>query len=163
MKNRLQSLFHRRLIHCPVSVLFSRAGLQWMDSLDINEHDRLILELAKQQVLDLDGEIYEVEQQIARLAENDHSIKLLMTLPGVSVMTAACLVGAIGDVSRFRDGDHLAAYFGLVPRVKQSGDHCFYGSITKTGQQPGSQDAGTGGSKPAQPSRTPGSLLPADG
>ena len=81
----------------------------------------------------MDGKIREVEKQIACLAENDHSIKLLMTLPGVSVMTAACLVGAIGEVSRFRDGDHLAAYFGLVPRVKQSADHCYYGPITKTG------------------------------
>jgi transposase len=133
VKNRLQSLFHRRLIHCPVSTLFSQAGLRWMDSLELSEHDRLILELAKQQVFDLDAKIGEVEQRIARLAQNDHSIKLLMTLPGVSLMTAACLVGAIGEVARFRDGDHLAAYFGLVPRVKQSADHCYYGSITKVG------------------------------
>ncbi len=133
VKNRLQSLFHRRLIHCPVSVLFSQAGLLWMDSLELNEHDRLILELAKQQVFDLDAKIGEVEQRIARLAQKDYSIKLLMTLPGVSLMTAACLVGAIGEVARFRDGDHLAGYFGLVPRVKQSADHCYYGSITKVG------------------------------
>jgi transposase len=133
VKNRLQSLFHRRLIHCPISVLFSRVGLQWMESLQLNEHDRLILELATQQVSDLDDKIHEVEQQIGRLAHNNHCIKLLMTLPGVSIMTAACLVGATGEVSRFRDGGHLAAYFGLVPRVKQSADHCYYGSITKTG------------------------------
>jgi transposase len=133
VKNRLQSLFHRRLIHCPVTVLFSKAGLQWMDSLEISEHDRLILELAKQQVFDLDAKIAELEHQIARLAKNNHSIKLLMTLPGVSLMSAACLVGVIGDVTRFRDGDHLAAYVGLVPRVKQSADHCYYGSITKIG------------------------------
>jgi hypothetical protein len=133
VKNRLQSLFHRRLIHCPVSTLFSQAGVRWMDSLELSEHDRLILELAKQQVFDLNAKIAEVEQRIARLAQNDHSIKLLMTLPGVSLMTAACLVGAIGEVARFRDGDHLAAYFGLVPRVKQSADHCYYGSITKVG------------------------------
>ena len=133
VKNRLQSLFHRRLIHCPVSGLFSQAGLLWMDSLELSEHDRLILELAKQQVFDLNAKILKVEQQIAKLAQNDHAIKLLMTLPGVSLMTAACLAGAIGDVARFRDGDHLAAYFGLVPRVKQSADHCYYGSITKVG------------------------------
>jgi len=133
VKNRLQSLFHRRLIQCPVSTLFSQAGLRWMESLEMSEHDRLILELAKQQVFDLNAKIGEVEQRIARLAQNDYSIKLLMTLPGVSLMTAACLVGAIGEVARFRDGDHLAAYFGLVPRVKQSADHCYYGSITKVG------------------------------
>lgn len=133
VKNRLQSLFHRRLIHCPVSVLFSQAGLRWMESLDLSEHDRVILDLARRQASELDAKIADVERRIARLAQQDTSIKLLMTLPGVSLMTAACLVGAIGDVTRFRDGDHLAAYFGLVPRVKQSADHCYYGPITKVG------------------------------
>ena len=80
-----------------------------------------------------DATIREVEQRIARLSQNDHSIKLLMTLPRVSLMTAAFLVGAIREDARFRDGDHLAAYFGLVLRVKQSADHCYYGSITKVG------------------------------
>lgn len=133
VKNRLQSLFHRRLIQCPVTELFSRAGLQWMDSLQLSEHDRLILELARQQVVELNDEIQEVGHRVAALAQENHSVKLLMTLPGVSIMTAACLVGSIGDVTRFRDGDHVASYFGLVPRVKQSADHCYLGPITKTG------------------------------
>ncbi len=42
-----------------------------MNSLEMSEHDRLILELAKQQVFDLNAKIGEVEQRIARLAQND--------------------------------------------------------------------------------------------
>jgi len=47
-----------------------------MESLEVGGHDRLILELAKQQVFDLDAKIGEVEQRIARLAQNDHSISV---------------------------------------------------------------------------------------
>jgi len=59
---------------------------------------------------------------------------LLMTLPGVNYVVALGLLAALGDVSRFRDGDHAAAYLGLVPSTRQSGRHCYHGSITKAGR-----------------------------
>jgi len=31
-------------------------------------------------------------------------------------------------------GNRVAAYFGLMPRVSQSGDKCYHGSITKQGR-----------------------------
>jgi len=40
----------------------------------------------------------------------------------------------LGDISRFRDGDHAASYLGLVPSIKQSADHCYHGPITKAGR-----------------------------
>jgi transposase len=56
-----------------------------------------------------------------------------MTLPGVNVTVAETLVAALGDVSRFADGDRAASYLGLVPRTRQSGDRCYHGPITKAG------------------------------
>jgi len=81
---------------------------------------------------------------IARLAQNDHSIKLLMTLPGVSLMTAACLVGAIGEVARFRDAGSSGGLFRSCASVKQSAPiTCYYGSITKVGNNQVRKNAGT--------------------
>src|SRR5262249_25363542 len=58
---------------------------------------------------------------------------LLMTLPGVDVTCAQTLLAALGDVKRFRDGDHAAGYLGLAPSTKQSADKCYHGPITKRG------------------------------
>jgi hypothetical protein len=56
-----------------------------------------------------------------------------MTIPGVDYCTALTLIAALGDLSRFQDGDHAAAYLGLAPSIKQSAQTCHYGPITKQG------------------------------
>ena len=57
-----------------------------------------------------------------------------MTLPGVSATTAAALVAVIGDIRRFPAPGRLVAYFGLDPRVSQSGeDAARHGRISKQG------------------------------
>jgi len=58
---------------------------------------------------------------------------LLITLPGVDVACAQSLLAALGDLSRFVDGDHAASYLGLVPSTKQSAEHAYHGPITKAG------------------------------
>jgi transposase len=57
-----------------------------------------------------------------------------MTLPGVNYVVALGLLAALGDISRFADGDHAAAYLGLVPSTRQSGRRCYQGPITKAGR-----------------------------
>jgi len=70
---------------------------------------------------------------LAGKGHSDSRVKLLLTLPGVNVTVALTLLAALGDLSRFRDGDHAASYLGLVPRTKQSADYCYHGPITKAG------------------------------
>jgi transposase len=47
--------------------------------------------------------------------------KLLVTIPGIGPQTAARVLAEAGDLSRFRDGDALASYVGLVPGLRHSG------------------------------------------
>ncbi len=64
-------------------------------------------------------------------------IRRLMTLPGVSGVTATALLAAIGDVRRFPTADHLVGYLGLSPRVSQSGNEpAKHGRISKQGPGP---------------------------
>jgi transposase len=48
---------------------------------------------------------------------------------------ALALVAVLGEIDRFPDGDHAAAYLGLVPSTHQSGEHCYHGPITKQGNR----------------------------
>ena len=45
----------------------------------------------------------------------------LATIPGVGVLTATAIIGAIGDGRQFRGGREFAAWIGLVPRQRSSG------------------------------------------
>jgi hypothetical protein len=53
----------------------------------------------------------------------------------VDYTVALALVAVLGDSDRFADGDHAAAYLGLVPSTHQSGEHCYHGPITKQGNR----------------------------
>ncbi len=65
-------------------------------------------------------EIELLDEQLKTLAHHDDRMRLLVTLPGIDYVVAVVLMGALGDISRFRDGDHVASYLGLVPSTRQS-------------------------------------------
>src|SRR5438874_5306611 len=61
-----------------------------------------------------------------------------MTIPGVSSVVASTVLASIGDIARFPSPDKLSSYFGLIPRVRQSGEYpARHGRISK----PGNRDA----------------------
>jgi hypothetical protein len=60
-------------------------------------------------------------------------VELLMSLIGVGYFTALLYLYEVGDIKRFPSASKLASWIGLVPRVHQSGDACYYGKITKKG------------------------------
>lgn len=75
--------------------------------------------------------------RIAKQVLASEDIRRLMTLPGVSGVTATAMMAAIGDASRFPTADHLVGYLGLSPRVHQSGNEpAKHGRISKQGPGP---------------------------
>ena len=58
--------------------------------------------------------------------------QLLRSIPGVGLQTAAILC-AVLDTNTFENPKQLAAYIGITPRVKQSGNSEAQTRITKTG------------------------------
>ena len=65
-------------------------------------------------------------------AEN---IQRLQTIPGVGDKTALAFAAYVGDGKRFNNGNEVANYVGLVPRVDCSGTINKYGHITKKGNK----------------------------
>jgi transposase len=49
------------------------------------------------------------------------TIDILCSIPGIGLLTAATIVAEVGDFSAFSKPGKLAAYFGIDPSVKQSG------------------------------------------
>lgn len=139
LRNRIHSVLAMRLIVPPVestASLFGKAGRQWLESLTVEEidHDGLMMIHSDLRQLDfLQGEIDMFDGRLAELAYQDERVKLLMTMPGVSIVVAQTLVAAFGDISRFKTASQAAAYLGLTPSTKQSAKTCHHGPITKQG------------------------------
>ncbi len=134
LKNRIHAVLHQRLIPSPVPDLFSKPGRAWLKTLELDPHGRAALDRHLRQLEQVEKELQRLEQTLAQQAYHQQQVKLLMTLPGVDVAVAQALLACFGDISRFPDADRAAAYLGLVPSTRQSGEHCYHGPITKHGR-----------------------------
>ena len=57
----------------------------------------------------------------------------LQTIPGVGVLTATALVGAVGHIHAFRRGREFASWLGLTPRESSTSARRYLGRISKRG------------------------------
>jgi transposase len=133
IKNRIHAVLAQRLLEPPVKDLFSKAGLLWLRTFELDEEGRMMIDSDLRLIGGLEKEIADLDLVILRKGYDDDRVKLLMTLPGIDVLSAQTLLAALGDHRRFRDGAHAASYLGLVPRTKQSASRCYHGPITKAG------------------------------
>ena len=133
-KGRIQAVLHSNLIPKYTGHLFGKAGRKWLDSLPLPDEERamlgrLIIELER-----VSTQLAELDKVLAQQALDDPRALRLMSIPGISSIVAATVLASIGDVSRFPTAQKLSSYFGLTPRVRQSGDGpARHGRISKQG------------------------------
>jgi transposase len=132
-KTQLRSLL---AIHNLGPLPFSAVGVRacaWFAQQDFGAagnwvRDELLLRLAhyRQQLALLD-------KRLESLRCQTREVEALSDIPGVGLYTALLIIGELGEVHRFRTARQVGGYAGLTPRVHQSGDHCYRGSITRQG------------------------------
>jgi len=76
-----------------------------------------------------------LESRLRVITEKDHTVGLLMTIPGVGIVNACTIRAYIDDIDRFETYKNFSAYCGLVPWVQSSNETAYYGRITKRGPQ----------------------------
>ncbi len=135
VKNEIHAVLARCLIgRPPVSDLFGKRGRVWLSELQLPEEEGQTVDSCLRHIDFLNGEIAELDQRIAKQALALPGFHRLLTIPGVDVGTAAAVIGAVGEISRFQSPTQLVAYLGLDPRVRQSGSEpARYGHISKRG------------------------------
>ena len=146
-KNTVHSVLHRNLVSQAHTDLFGVNGREWLESLirgedgssvPVPELDRMRIGTLLNEIDRLDALVGDLESVIASYIAMRPKLKeqldRLMSVPGINLVTGAGIMSAIGDVTRFPDKKKLAAYFGVVPSTKQSGDSSRNGRITKQGR-----------------------------
>jgi transposase len=134
-KNQIHAALIRNLKgKPPMSDLFGVNGRKWVAAQVLPPDEAETVAACLRQVDFLDAEIETIERRIAEQMLASEQIRRLMTLPGISTVSAVALMAAIGDVSRFPSPGHMAGYLGLDPKVRQSGSEAArHGRISKRG------------------------------
>jgi transposase len=134
-KNELHAVLARNLKgRPPMADVCGKRGRQWLASLQLPADERETVEGCLRAVDFLDEEVAVIERELARQALGSEEIRRLMTVPGVSLVSAATFLAAVGEVHRFSSPRKLVSYLGLDPRVRQSGEApARHGRISKQG------------------------------
>jgi transposase len=134
-KNELHAVLVRNLKgRPPVSDVFGKAGRRWLESLELPPDERETVDGCLRQVDFLDQEVGLIERALAEQALSSEEIRRLMTVPGVSLVSAATFMAVVGEITRFATPRKLVSYVGLDPMVRQSGEApARHGHISKRG------------------------------
>jgi transposase len=96
-------------------------------------HLRHALASVHAEVRAIESRIMDLERELRVLADADAVVTRLRTIPGIGLLTATALVGAVGNIHAFRRAREFASWLGLTPREYSSGAHRRLGGISKRG------------------------------
>jgi len=100
---------------------------------DILKGDNFILKQLHQLVENFEKRVIPFDERLHTLLPQYPIAQLLMTFPGVGIITALTIIAEVDDFTRFDSPKKLASFAGLVPRQRSSGEVVRYGSITHAG------------------------------
>jgi transposase len=125
VRNRTRSEFGKRdiALDANLGTIKGRKAALGLDVFEISQNMELLDLIARQEK--------EVERLLFEKYVKLKPVELLMTIPGVGFVSALTLYSEICDIKRFSSADKLAHYAGLVPKVRQSGEHCSMGREAK--------------------------------
>src|SRR5215831_13344945 len=106
----------------PMSDICGRKGRRWLAALQLPADESETVACCLREVDFLDSEIALIERELASQALSCQEIRRLMSVPGVSLVSAATFVAVVGDARRFSSPKKLVSYVGLDPRVRLGGD-----------------------------------------
>lgn len=87
------------------------------------------------ELLEIEARLKNLDKKLRLVCKANAVCRRLMKIPGVGVLTATAIAAAVGDASEFRNGRHLSAWLGLVPRQFSSGDKQVLAGISKRGDR----------------------------
>lgn len=137
--NALRGFCRELGLHVPVG---ARTGLDAMGRAIADDQSPIpmMLRATMQQLLDeirvLETRVAQLERQLSAVARESVACKLLMSIPGIGLLTSTAIVAATsGSVAHFTDARHFASWFGLTPKEHSSGGSRHIGRISKRGDK----------------------------
>jgi transposase len=134
--NQLRGCLREFGIAIPVGahrgILAVREALQCADNALPDVLRPLVLELL-QEIAELEQRLKQIERLLSDLTHEDPVVRELLKIPGIGLLSATALRGALNSVQRFPSGRHFASWLGVTAREHSSGERRRLGAISKRG------------------------------
>lgn len=128
-KNQIKSILYFYGIHIPYETAsrhWSKRFIAWLESIRMERASGdTALKVHLAELMNIRQMMLELNRAIRALANTDdyrENVRILRTVPGVSVLSAMTFLTEIYDINRFKTLDKLCGYVGLIPNTDSSGD-----------------------------------------
>jgi transposase len=122
---------HNRV--APYRVPFGPRGLSWFAKEEFGPVDNDVRDELLARLDHYRNRIAGVDAKLEALRGDFPQAEALLDLRGIGLYSALVVVAELGEVGRFRSARQVGAYAGLTARVRQSGDRCYHGAISREG------------------------------
>ena len=132
-KTQLRSLLARHNLASPFRSAFGVRGCRWFSEQEFGWTDNLVRDELLLRLEHYRHQLKVIDERLEQLRGEFPQVEALLDIYGVGLYTALLVIAELGEVQRFRTARQVGSYAGLTSRVRQSGDHCYRGSITREG------------------------------
>ena len=137
-KHRIKSQLYYFGIEIPVQFsgkkYWSKRFTSWLQEIELpTESAKMALTGHLEMAELLRKKQYSTTKEIRKLSEKKiykENYNLLLSVPGVSTLTAMIILTELGDISRFNNLDKICSFIGLVPMTNSTGENEKTGDIT---------------------------------
>lgn len=137
LKNKIHNILNAHGIISKKEDFSSEKGLKKALSYPVNDVARIELEVIISQIRYLNEGIAKLDEEIESKGSHLKGFENITSIKGIGPKSGAILFSVIGDIEDFPSRKQLDAYFGIIPRVRNSSDKISHGHITKQGSKLG--------------------------
>ncbi len=101
--------------------------------INLTEVDRMAMDAYLENINMNQKQTGTFETKIATISNEDERTRLVMTIPGISYVTALTIISEIVDINGFATAEKLVSYAGLAPSHRDSGENTKRRRNNKTG------------------------------
>lgn len=129
-KNQIKgvlSLFGLEIDEEKIKSHWSKAYINEIEEISKNEENSLSVSLRcyLKELMNLREIKLEIAREIRKLSKTERyreNCNILITVPGISTISAMILLTELGNINRFKNLDHLCSYVGISPDEDSSGE-----------------------------------------
>lgn len=140
-KNRIRAVLYFNGINIPAEIntpKWNRELLRWLAELELDKANKQIMDGHLSTLSHMRQNTLNVTNQIRNLSKTEkyrQEAGLLITIPGIGLITAMSVLTELESTDRFSSLDKLCSFIGLVPSTNSSGDTERTGDITSRGHR----------------------------
>jgi transposase len=102
---------------------------------ELTSSSRELMQELYEELVEMEARLKKLEKKIKLICKENEQCRRILNIPGIGELTATAIIAAVPNANEFKNGRHMSAWLGLVPRQSSSGNKQVLLGISKRGDR----------------------------